>query len=88
MTTASQLVANFVTTCVPLVNKNQRSAGSNEVGKIQKALCWGTWVAQSVKHLSKAQVMIPGVLGWSPVSSGSLLSGESASPSPSVPSPC
>lgn len=34
----------------------------------------GFWMAQSVKHLTSAQVMIPGVLGSSPVS-GSLLGG-------------
>ena len=43
----------------------------------------GAWVAQLVKRLSSAQDMI-GVLGSSPMS-GSLLSGESASPSPSAP---
>ena len=41
-----------------------------------------------VKHLPLAQVMIPGVLEWNPVF-GSLLSGESASPSPSaIPPAC
>ena len=37
----------------------------------------GTWVAQSVKHLPSAQVMIPGswdgALHWAPCSPGSLL---------------
>ena len=50
-------------------------------------MVWGTWVAQSVKHLPSAQVMIPGF--WdqalSPASSGSLLRRESASPSTSPP---
>ena len=45
-----------------------------------KTMILGAWVTQSVKHLPSAQVMTPGVLGWSPAS-GSLLSGESASPS-------
>jgi len=44
----------------------------------------GAWVAQSVKHLPSAQVMILG--SWDPAPSGeSLLIGESASSSPSVP---
>ena len=39
---------------------------------------WDTWVAQSVKCLPSALVMIPeSSPGW-----GSLLSGEPASPSP------
>ena len=46
---------------------------------------WGTWVAQLGKHLSLAQVMILG--SCDPVPFGSLLSGESASPSSSVPPP-
>ena len=49
-------------------------------GKLHfKSYSGGTWVAQLVKHLPLAQVMIPG-LGSSPLS-GSLLSGESAFPS-------
>ena len=40
----------------------------------------GAWVAQLVKRLPLAQVMTPRVLGWRPAS-GSLLVGESASPS-------
>ena len=44
----------------------------------------GAWVAQLVIYLPLAQVMIPGVLGWSPVS-GSPLSREPASPSPLAP---
>jgi len=38
---------------------------------------WGAWVAQPVKRLPLAQVMIPGswdrVLHWAPCSAGSLL---------------
>ena len=42
---------------------------------------WGTCVAQPVKHLPSAQVMIPG--SWDLVlHQASLLSKESASPSP------
>ena len=49
---------------------------------------WGNWVAQLVKHLPSAQVMISKFLGSSPTShQGSLLSGESGSPSPSALSP-
>ena len=43
----------------------------------------GTWVAQLVKRLPLAQVMIP--VSWDPGPTlGSLLSREFASPSPSV----
>ena len=42
----------------------------------------GAWVAQWVKRLPSAEVMISGVLGSSPTL-GSLLREESASPSPS-----
>ena len=42
----------------------------------------GAWVAQSVKCLPSAQVMIPGFWNGAPTS-GFLLSRESASPSPS-----
>ena len=45
-----------------------------------KHFSWGTQVAQLVKHLASAQVMISGVLGSGPAS-GSLLSGKSTSPS-------
>jgi len=41
----------------------------------------GAWVVQLVECLRLAQVMIPRVLGSSPAS-GSLISGDSASPSP------
>ena len=46
---------------------------------------WGAWVAQSVKHLSGSGRDLR-VLGSSPMS-GSLPSGEAASPSPSALSP-
>ena len=50
----------------------------------------GTWVAQSVKYLSLAQVTIPG--SWDQILHQApcirlLISGESASPSPSAPLP-
>lgn len=45
----------------------------------KKSEGWGAWVAQLVKNLPLAQVMIPGVLGswdqaphWAPCSAGSL----------------
>ena len=56
----------------------------------QKPQSRGAWGAQSVKHLPSAPVMIPGSWdrvprwGWGE----SLLSGESASPSPSAPHSC
>ena len=41
------------------------------------ALSWDAWVAQSVKHLPSAQVMLPGSWDrtphWAPCSAGSLL---------------
>ena len=46
----------------------------------------GAWVAQSVKHLPSARVMISGSWDQAPTS-GSLLSRESTSPSPSASSP-
>ena len=46
----------------------------------------GTWVAQSVKQLPLAWVMIPGSRDGAPAL-GSLLRGESASPSPVPPPP-
>ena len=45
---------------------------------------WGTWVAQSVKRLPSAWVVIPGSWVRAPATWGSLLSEESASPSASV----
>ena len=50
-----------------------------------KQMSRDTWVAQSVKHLPSAQVMIPGSWDGGPHSSGLLLSGKPASPSPSLP---
>ena len=51
-------------------------------------LPWGAWVAQSVKHLPLAQVMISGSWDQSPHQAPcSVLSGESASPSPSASPP-
>ena len=52
-----------------------------------KKLPRGAWVAQLFKHLPCAQVMIPEGWGGVPPTSGSLLSGESASPSPSAAPP-
>ena len=40
---------------------------------------WGAWVAQSVKHLTLAQVMISQFVGSSPVS-GSVLTAQSLEP--------
>ena len=50
----------------------------------EKGHFWGAWVAQSVKHLPLAQVIIPGCWDQDP-SLGSLLSGESISSTPSAP---
>ena len=52
---------------------------------------WGTWVAQLVKHLTLAQVMVSQFVSSSPVS-GSVLTGQSLEPtldsvSPSVSAP-
>ena len=51
----------------------------------------GAWVAQSVEHLTSAQVMIPQFMGSSPAS-GSVLTAQSLEPalnsvSPSVSAP-
>ena len=48
------------------------------ISNIQK-LMWGTWVAQSVKHLTSAQVMISQSVSSSPVS-GSVLTAQSLEP--------
>ena len=45
---------------------------------------WDAWVAESVKHLPLAQIMIPGSWDGAPCR-GSLLSGEPASPSATPP---
>ena len=63
------------------------------INSFKKETCWGAWVAQSVERLPSALVMIPGsghdprVQGWSPTS-GSLLSGEPASPPSATFPPC
>ena len=44
---------------------------------------WGVWVAQSVKRLPSAQVMIPG--SWDQAQRRLPAQQESASPSPSAP---
>ena len=53
--------------------------------------CWGIWVAQSVEHLTSAQVMISQFVSSSPVS-GSVLTAQSLEPaldsvSPSLSAP-
>ena len=53
---------------------------------IQKEPFWGTWVAQLVKHLPSARVMISG--SWDGVLHLALLSRESASLSSSAPPHC
>ena len=42
-------------------------------------LCWGAWVAQSVKRLTSAQVMISQSVSSSPAS-GSVLTAQSLEP--------
>ena len=44
-----------------------------------KMIARGTWVAQSVEHLTLAQVMISGFVGSSPTS-GSVLTAQSQEP--------
>ena len=56
-----------------------------------KTTIWGTWVAQSVKHLTSAQVMISQSVSSSPAS-GSVLTAQSLEPvsdsvSPSLSAP-
>ena len=57
-------------------------------------MCWGTWVAQLVKHQTSAQVMISWSMGWSPASGSVLMAqslepaSDSVSPSLSLPLPC
>ena len=46
----------------------------------------GTWVAQSVKHPTSAQVMISRFMGSSPTS-GSMLTAQSLEPAPASVSP-
>ena len=48
--------------------------------------CWGTWVAQSVKHPTSAQVMISWFLSSNPAS-GSVLIAESLEPASNSVSP-
>ena len=47
---------------------------------------WGTWAAQSVKHLTLAQVMISQFVGLSPAS-GSVLTAQSLEPASDSVSP-
>ena len=47
--------------------------------KIKKCVCWGAWVAQLVKRLTSAQVVISWFVGSSPVS-GSVLTAQSLEP--------
>ena len=76
---------------------SQRSGGQSTVGRHVvfhlfegemkiSSTSRGAWVAQLVKCLPSAQVMILGVLGLSPTA-GSLLGKVSACPSPSAPPP-
>ena len=58
---------------------------------LEKKKVWGAWVAQSVKHLTSAQVMISQLVGSSPTL-GSVLTAQSLEPaldsvSPSLPAP-
>ena len=48
--------------------------------------CWGIWVAQSVEHLTSAQVMISQFVSSSPVS-GSVLTAQSLEPASDSVSP-
>ena len=63
---------------------------SKKVSDVQPSMdlkqrhCWGTWVAQSVKHPTSVQVMISQFMGWSPAS-GSMLTAQSLEPAHSVP---
>ena len=49
-------------------------------------VCWSTWVAQSVKHLALAQVMISLLMSSSPTS-GSVLTAQSLEPASDSVSP-
>ena len=53
---------------------NRCCSRTGEVLKV--ALCWGTWVVQSVKHPTSAQVMISLFVSSSPAS-GSVLTAQS-----------
>ena len=54
--------------------------------RIYKAISWGTWVAQSLKHLTSAQVMILPLVSSSPTL-GSVLKAQSLEPASSSVSP-
>ena len=58
---------------------------------LQKVFFWGAWVAQSVKHLTSAQVIISQFVGLTPAL-GSVLTAQSLEPasvsvSPSLSAP-
>ena len=55
-------------------------------GRSRKENVLGAWVAQSVKHLTLAQVMISQFVGSSPVS-GSVLTAQSLEPASDAVSP-
>ena len=52
------------------------------MGKVEKGVAWGAWVAQSVNLPASAQVMISWLVGSSPESraSGSVLMAQSPEP--------
>ena len=61
---------------------------TEEVGLLlaEKQHTWGPWVAQSVKHLTSAQVVISRFMGSSPVL-GSVLTAQSLEPASDSVSP-
>ena len=67
-----------------------KSTFKGHVGEIRHCT-WGAWVAQSVKRLTSAQVMISGSMSSNPAS-GSVLTAQSLEParilSHSLPLPC
>ena len=73
----------------PLFGKHNRASLSVSEAItpcIKAAYPWGTWVAQSVKHLTLAWVMISQFVGSSPTS-GSVLTAQSLEPASDSVSP-
>ena len=70
---------NFVFLCSKKPFQNSKTINSNEAFRIEISHFRSTWVAQSVKHLTLAKVMISQFVGSSPTL-GSVLMAQSLEP--------
>ena len=61
--------------------------GTKGTSNSLKGASWGAWVAQSLKHLTSAQVMVSQLVSSSPTS-GCVLTARSLEPASDSASPC